>query len=353
MKKQLFSFLMVLALVVLAGTSAMAQNDADANTSTETYVMITGSTHTFSTTRGRSGSTLAWTVAKGANGSGDASGEYTVTGATDGTSFQITWDEDAAGIYTIQVSETNPAATDGCSTIRRFYVNVLDFDVMVYVSDANGEYLGTADVRDFCGDGTTANYGNEDSGAAFNNTFNSDGTLDGYTGTAADDRSSETDGYTERYVSLAIVWNTGIDAADIPTIGAVAFGYTATVNHGLINVNAVASTGAGSTYTANVKTPTTVPSGVTGTYSVFTIPITFEDRWFASTVEDITCTFSADDVALNSEADNSGSVIGREPASKQIIPATAANPNSYLVNEGAQQTIFLAPATTPIKVSQN
>jgi len=356
MKKQLFSLGMLLALIIVAGTSSWAQNATSEveNTSARTYVMITGSTHTFTITQGRPGSSLQWIVYDGLNGTTVSdNADYTLVSANSTSpAFQITWAETAAGNYTVQVTETNPLASEFCSTVRRFYVNVLDFDVLVYASDDAGNVL-TGDELLECGEGNTANYGNEPIGTgagAFNNQFGgavNAGNLVPYIGAAAQAVGGHV-AYTTRHFTLAVRWNDNINVNDIPTIASLGFDFDLTSNviAELIQVNSGAhTTGSGSTFiTAPLAAaPTDIPAGLTNnTYTVyFTMPVTFRDRWFSGSSPDITATLYADQCTVYQEATHE-TILGEEPSAKVDAPD--------LVNTSATQTILLSPATSTISV---
>lgn len=162
MKKHLFSFLMVLALVVLAGTSANAQDGMLTTTSRD--VMI-GAISQFSVTESGAGEAVAtsyaWTVLYGTVAGGEAQ-SGSATAATDwsfatsladpsvpttptGTSCFIKFNAAAPAatpIYIVEATSTNAS----CTTRRRFYVSIIDFEVVVYLSNASGAPIG-ADVN--------------------------------------------------------------------------------------------------------------------------------------------------------------------------------------------------------------
>lgn len=159
MKKQLFSFLMVLALVVLAGTSAMAQTSGLLpGTAKE---IVRGSTVRFEVTDASAGAGIAtthdwdvYTIATTANL--NAAG----TAATAATDYSFVTDQTGttvAGASTTTVAFikflTRPAAGNvfmveytgssagTCSTKRRFFLSVFDFNVDVVLSDNTGALI--------------------------------------------------------------------------------------------------------------------------------------------------------------------------------------------------------------------
>ena len=226
MKKQFFTLVMMLAIVVLASTSAMAQN----NTATSRQIMITGSTHTFTVTPVGT-NTVEWLVYKEAAPGGEATTADVVSYARGSSaSYAVNWAESASGNYYIEATETrqNTGLGQNCAnTVRRYYVTVYDFDVEAYISDINGgKITGTDDLAD-CGQGTEANYGDMGN-AAFSNAFNTDGILGTYIGTAP---------RTTRYVSLRITWNGSVTTP--PAIGSMRFNIAAAASSDLYSINSV------------------------------------------------------------------------------------------------------------------
>lgn len=350
MKKQFFTLVMMLAIVVLAGTSAMAQNNAATNASNGRYIMITGSSHTFSVARGESGSTIAWTLVREAG--------QTVDGAQTAADnqFTVTWDQNASGNYYVQAIETRNGIACA-NTTRRFYVNVLDFDVWVYVSDASGNRISGASLAS-CGDGTTANYGNEliggTTGLAFSNAHtNTNGTLDALTGTAALDLNNVelTDGFTRRYITMGVVWNNSVNAADAAAmttaIDSLRFDYSAAVSEGLINVNGTAAATASGVYASTKVTPGDLTALGANSFG-FTIPMDFNDLWEGVAHSNITFNLTATNVSLM----DGTSVLGIEPDAREGGVANVP-PTTPYANTSETGTIQLAPATSVISVSQN
>lgn len=161
MKKQLFSFLMVLALVVLAGTSVFAAPD-DGLTPATAKEQVIGSTTNFSYTKTGS-NTVAWTVlqalkstyvpggATAAATSGshfnwvtNATGQVIETG-TLGASVFVKWlSAPTSPTYDMYIVRTEETTGDGCSTIREVYITTFDFTFDVYLSDAGGNSIEAA-----------------------------------------------------------------------------------------------------------------------------------------------------------------------------------------------------------------
>lgn len=327
---------MVLALVVLAGTSAMAQTDPEVdNTATLRYTMITGSTHTFSLTPGNAANTINWRVWKEGSPGAEATTADIVSYAQGSTaSYQITWAHSASGNYYVQYTETRPGDASCAVTIRRFYIQVFDFDVEVFISDASGAKITGTDNLAECGEGTVANYGDmpadgSPSTKAFSNDFNSNGDLVNYKGETS---------RTTRYVSLKVTWNVPVGFT-APTIGSMKFNYVTTssaiANGDLITVN-------GSTDVASGETS----DAVNGDGLTCTFPLVYNARWG----QDITTVFNATNVKLYTAATPGTTLpLGLEPQSKEVPQGHL----TYLPNTTEQQTIYGAPATTVIGVSQN
>lgn len=354
MKKQVINLMMTLAIVFGLSVSAMAQNDATTNASNSRYIMITGSTHTFSITRTEEDSDIEWSLVA------EASQSATGTATADDDEYTITWDENAAGNYYVQVVETRDGITCA-NTTRRFYINILDFDVWVYASDVSGVRLEDAALAS-CGDGTTANYGNETidgaTGQAFGNSYSD---LNSLVGTdVLDLHDADTDGFTRRYITLGITWNTGVNAEDAKAIAdlvnELAFDYTATVNNSgtpLISVNG----NAGETGTAIITDNrlSTIPSTLSSFENAiaFTIPMDFQDLWLGSSYTDITYQLTANNVTLRSN-DGEGPirVLGIEPDSKEGAVSGIPTTTPY-ANISEVGTIQLAPATSKIGVSMD
>jgi hypothetical protein len=154
MKKQLFSLVIGLALIIIAGTSVKAQ---DGLTFVTPYVMIVGSVGSFDApdAGGPNAATTwtwsVWDVASAAEayaaggGTGSNATEFRfVNGLTDLTAgvsnaqtCYVNWlsaPSQGGTMYAIQVLTSNGT----CSTIRRFYVSVFDFDVSIVLCDATG-----------------------------------------------------------------------------------------------------------------------------------------------------------------------------------------------------------------------
>jgi hypothetical protein len=131
MKKQLFSLVMLLALVVLAGTSAMAQDGL----SIETAIWhLAGSSHNLEVNE-HTDFTYLWTI-EAITCDGTTASATTTAHVAPNNAFQtvLSYDTDASGIYRITLVETD--GDNGCNTRREFFTAVMSVDVTVIASDA-------------------------------------------------------------------------------------------------------------------------------------------------------------------------------------------------------------------------
>jgi len=154
MKKQIFTLVMLLALVVGVGSRAFAQGDG--LTPTTALEQVVGSTTTF-TFGQTAASTIVWEVLQAENGylpggttvaatSGthfdwvtDATGQTTQASPTVNTAY-IKWRSfptDPYDFYIVRMTETE-GSSENCSTIRELYISIFDFTFDVWISDASG-----------------------------------------------------------------------------------------------------------------------------------------------------------------------------------------------------------------------
>jgi hypothetical protein len=167
MKKQLFSFLMVLALVVLAGTSAMAQQ-GDGLAPSTAYWAIEGSVTTHTITPDGSSTTWNILIVDNTDASIGQAGtaatvdsDYKIYTAGSASSISVRWLKSAGAnkLYAVEAVETADAG--GCTTRRRSYVGVFGFDVDVLLTnsttgadaDADADFT---DSNSWCGDVVTS-----------------------------------------------------------------------------------------------------------------------------------------------------------------------------------------------------
>lgn len=181
MKKQFFTRLIALTVMVMASASVQAA-DGDGLTPGNAREVMIGSISKFSVSDAGAGAGRAtsyeWTVLNGVADDNDAdtneenqNGTATTqgsdwafaTGLNDHTVLDKPDQENpfdayikfitapTSGIYIVEVTATSagtPAsegipAVEGCSIRRRFYVSIIDFEVIAYLSDADGAALTT------------------------------------------------------------------------------------------------------------------------------------------------------------------------------------------------------------------
>jgi len=313
MKRKLNYLMMVVAIMVLAATSAMAQADGSP---TNPYVHANGSTHNLTVTGGGGVSTFLWTW--------DATTAAALTGTANETTnvLQITWSEDAAGSFYFDVTETYTAnATQmACqATTRRVYIYLIKMDVHVYISDENGTQL-TGDELLACGTGTTATFGDEGPGAAFSNRFNTDGNLLTY-----DPGTNQ----TPRYIGLEVNWITGelpgVSSFVAPDITNLTFTYTVAG----VDIDDFASLEATATTTGTVTVAEV-------SENVFVADLLWNPRWGKDIVYNVTAT---DCIALNG-----ATVVGME---RSTTEAGVGSTDPW-ANTTADETILGSPATSDI-----
>lgn len=146
MKKQLFSFVMMLALIVFAGTSAMAQDGLTPNTA---YWHLPSSVHGVQVAN-HTNTTYDWAITKSTClgvADGAATGASITTGNYQAT---ITYTSAATGMYRITCTET----ANSCSTVREFFTAIMDIDVVTIASDAIGTAI-TGGALTTCNDYST------------------------------------------------------------------------------------------------------------------------------------------------------------------------------------------------------
>lgn len=318
MKKQLFSLVMMLALIVIAGTSAWAQPSN--GTAALPYWHVNGSTHILSVVAVGS-NTYAWTT--------DALPADVTMGATNSNSLTITWSETAAGAFYFDVTETEPAPSTCAVTVRRVYVSVLAFDIYAYFStNAGVDIEGTAPMAD-CGAGTTVTYG-DIPGVAFSQTVNIEGS-----GTAGDlSTQTGTVPRTQRYMSLALAWATPPTGTFTPpAYASIRFDYTISltdVGGTFVSFNGAAGVGG--------------TTSVDGSGVLWTIPILYNAKWG---VPDATMAVTITNATLFTNAGAGGPALGTERNNNETANGTA----SPAQNTTDIQTIYSAPATTVITVN--
>jgi hypothetical protein len=199
MKKQLFSLVMVLALIVMAGTGALAQNTGWSQA--DAIWHLPGSSHVVQV-ESHVGSTYTWTIqavtcagVPGATTTGHVGGSTT-------NSETITYDETASGMYRITCDEDN-----GCHTIREFFTSIMSIDVVAYASDAAGVTLGAGPLAS-CNDYALPTMNNS-------NLVTNDVLEDGGATSALFTAFHRNDRYNERYVTVRLDVTDGSGCAGI------------------------------------------------------------------------------------------------------------------------------------------
>lgn len=315
MKKQFNYLMMVFALVILAGTSAMAQVGTDA----DPFWHVNGSTHTLTVTN-VPGNTYAWTTA-------DAGAVLTTFSGIATNQATITWDDAAAGLYHFRVTETGPAACQ--VTVREVTVAVLNFDVYAYYSDANGGNVeADAAVMTACSEGTVANY--NDLVGAFSQEVQVDGT--GTVGDLSDQIGTSVP--TLRYISFLITWGTpSVGSFTPPVIGSLELDFDITLTDPdatFVSFNGVGSNSGNTSFTPNAA----VASGL-----VFTGELEYNAQWG---IPNVTAFLAASNCQI---FDGTATLIGDELALNVTGVGTPTQ------NTTATQTIQSAPATSVITVA--
>ena len=331
MKKQVFTLMMVLALVVLAGTSAWAQTGV--GTAATPQFQFPGAQKVFSVTDG--GNTYAWTVfdATDANVTANTTHVESSSGAAT-NQFTMKWAETASGSYTIRLSDTDAGS---CVTQRWFYVTVANFDVNVYACTSAGVAIPDGDAAlSACGINGSYNSWDNDPLNVPGLTFtddNADGTLTGVHGTDATALNT-------RYVAVEIS-STDIDFGTIDYYWQFPFTITSVAADADF-IEATSLTTEATVAAAGESTVTVDPIGVgAGTQTKVVLQIDFNARWGI----DIDWYF---DIAANATLMSDDGVTyndGEEPTSKYDSDPTSLNP---LPNRSSIQTFEGSPATSVI-----
>ena len=330
MKKQLFSLMMAFALVVGLSVSALAQTGAP----TDPFFHVTNSEHSFEITNTPAvGSTVTWGAYLSDGTQVDADTDHISSWAVagDNLSVDLTWATSASGLYYIQVTE---ATSESCTTIRRAFVYILSFDVLVYVSDEDGNNLEGADPYSECGEGTVANYGDLpelNGNRAFGQEVNIEGS-GAVDGVLTDQTGTTTQ--SERFISLEIIWDAPAGFTSIfspPAISYITYSATVTTNQAA-GFNSIGDV----TALTGTVTETTAQTG----NLIFTSSILYDVRWGLDqeiTVQALDVTlFDASDVRLGTELDTNETANG------------TADPEQ---NTTDMQIILGAPATSVIGVN--
>jgi hypothetical protein len=338
MKKQFISLMMVLAMVILAGTSAMAQNDGDIPT--QPAVHLPGSTHPVSITAGTgTASNVSWTLYAGTDATTVADGTHTTTSfPVTGESFNLVWTDLAAGAYYLEATETDNDPT--CAVTKRgFHLCVLGFDATVYASDDAGAPL-KGDALSSCSRANEYAVFMNDLGVFIDGSERT-------TGTDSDDNGSltnyiGTNPRTTRHFSVSISFDdvpTGYNFT-APDLGSIVADIVTTSSSDLYSVNGTTATDENS---FTLDDEVIVENSTAASENIFTFPAIYNDRWGT----DITTSVLGTDIRIYTSADGTGTSLGEEPSSHEdTVPDTA-----YDDNRSEEFTIQAAPNTSTITVN--
>jgi len=337
MKKQLFSFVIALALIVIAGTSAWAQ---DGLTVATAYWHMPGSTHGVQVDN-HSGATYTWGITMaacdGTEGGAVEAGTSISSGSNTAT---ITYSANASGVYRVTCTE----AYGGCSTIRQFYTAVMNVDVIVTSTLADGTTAAPAsDCNDY-----------DERGPGSVDWLVPNVTADDGGGTAANlaGHINATTLYNTRWVHVVLTVAPSVGGCTVnnaPTAASLAWRFNYTI---------AGSPVANTNYTSNfIGLQTSIPAGAaysnpavydgTATVSVpagttaITIPMWSNIRWGTDdTNADQPFTFSASSVVVDDDA-----TLNYTDGGESTANATSGN------NTSAVQTIEASPATPRITIN--
>jgi hypothetical protein len=314
MKKQLFSLVMMLALIVIASTSAWAQGSG---TLASPLTQITGSTHVFNVSSDAGAHTYTWTLRENTGGT-DPATHYSASAAAG--AYTVTWTDLAGGVYYIQVVDENGA---GCSTTRRFYVTVFTFDVRVAAVNSSAAEL--ANNTEVCGDNNAA------AGYIFDNALagatlaapdpDGNGSLTNARGTI----------YSTQWFQLTLTFDGGVTA---PSYDNVTFDYVITAT------NAASASVVSDVYHFNGEAPDGNAAIANGTGS-YNVPIMFFDRF--NVANDITYSLTVTNFTIR----NGATIQGVEKASNEVAYPSA----SPQQNTSGNVILNAAPGTSTITVT--
>jgi hypothetical protein len=340
MKKQFFTLVMMLAIVVLAGTSAMAQIGIP--TSADTH--FTGSTHTYTVAdHSAIGNTYAWAIltASGSptlvSGAAADASHYSITGGNTSNAFTFEWTPAASGYYSIQVTESNESTRNSCSTVRQYFVLVIDFDLHLFASTSAGVEISAAADLATCG-----------SNGDYNPWFNNETDL---TDNRTEGDGSAANPYSVRYVTATLTSSTGIDLASVDYRWY--FPYTITGGDDNYDVSIVpynhtaAVTVVNTTFNSGNVT-VELESGAT--VASVTFEIRYQPKW-ANDESDILLTMSNAQNTCKLDGIDTDLLFddGTESTANYGTTPGSADP---LSNQTRQQTIYVSPATSTITLSE-
>jgi len=336
MKKQLFSLVMMLALIVIASTSAWAQ---DGLTVTSAYWHMPGSTHGV-TVDSHTNATYVWGItAANCDGTEGAAAEAGTTITSGSNTATITYSANATGVYRVTCIE----AYGGCQTIRQFYTAVMNINVVVTSTLADG--TTPANASD-CND-----YDERGPGSIDWLVPNLDADDNG--GTAADLEAhiNATNLYNTRWVH--VVLSVSDDAgcpgiAGMPSAADLAWRFNYTIAGSPVAnteytdnfIGLQTSIPAGAVYSAPATYDGTATVAVPEGTTAITIPMWSNIRWgLTDTDADQPFTFAASSVVVDDDG-NADYTDGGESAA-----------NALVGNESSAQTIEASPATPRITIN--
>lgn len=339
MKKQFFTLVMMLAIVVLAGTSAMAQSNG--LTVGTAIWHLPGSTHGLSVESGHSGTTFLWTVSSVAC-DGITAGAFTAPtfNGTSATTSQasFTYPADAKGIYRFLVTET---ATDGgCTTVREFFTSIMSIDVTAFASNEAGTAITGGDLAR-CNDYTLRRTETPATLVGNDNTDDNTNNLVAYIDPAL---------FNERWVTveLSVSDNSGCATppAGAPAANTFAWQFDYTVANGTLG-NYVANY-VGMDMTGKTDYTNDTPNSATGTIQVnkgvtsIIMDLRSNIRWGTTGTDadqEFTFTVNSGSTELDDDSAPYNYTDGTEPASE------------FANNDSAPQIVHASPATPRIIVN--
>lgn len=348
---------MVLALVVLAGTSAMAQTGLPASpvvgSVTNPKIYLSGATDSLKIVRGVAGSEISWKLYFGSDNTGtladgtklDLTAHPTWTNTQTGPVFRFKWTDTAAGNYYLEMTETDQRSGRTCAvTVRGYHIFIMGFDVAIYASNAAGDSLALSALSD-CGGPTYPAFLNDA-------VMNVDGTI--RTDILNTSGNPATNGFdlkpiigthatrATRYYTARVHFDTPTSGSFTnPAVGSVKMDIK--VNLPVVNtydslyvhsINGVQVPG----NVAHITNSNVDRNGSSG--YLYTFAVEFNDSWGA----DLEPTASVVNVRLFESGAGGGANLGEEPQSYEDV----AKSTTYRDNTSNAFTIYGKPATSEI-----
>lgn len=335
MKKQLFSFLMVLALVVLAGTSAKG---AAGDLPTTPLVVVAGSQQTIAVTAATASNTFSWQLYAGQNATTAVAadgGVHTVTTwPQTAATFTLQWKDQASGSYYLEVTETEIAPTTCAVTKRGFHLYILGFDVLVYTSDDAAALIDGVNLST-CGVSSSYPAFMNDLTKSVDGTNRTDGSETTADGNLAD--FVGTNPRASRYFTVQINFDAvpGGMAFTAPDVVSIKCDIATTASSDLYSVN-------GETTGASSLTQTLIANEKAANKFVF--EAVYDARWGT----DITTYVVVRNVKIYDDATASSVALGEEPTGREDIDKSTAFDN----NISETYTIQSSPNTSTISVTK-